>query len=624
MCGIAGELRFEAAGKAGADWDYISELMRRRGPDDQGRWDDESCTLVFRRLSILDLTPAGHQPMCDDSGRFWLTYNGEVYNFREMRRDLEGRGISFTSSGDSEVVLYALREWGKRALDKFNGIFALAFYDSEGKKLLLARDHAGIKPLYYMLTEQGVMFASQYDQVLAHPGSAGQKVSRRALGMYLRLGYVSAPDAMLENTHMLEPGEWVEVDFRGHVRRDRFYSFPVFQETSLSGEEGYEALDECLSRAVRRQMISDAPLGCFLSGGIDSPLIAAIAQASSTAPLKAFTLGIDNDRRDESGDASLYAGALGVEHHVKNIRLDETFSLIRQALHAGGEPFSDYSIIPTMRISGESSRQVKVMLSGDGGDELFWGYVDRFASTIQRSPDFRRPLWWRKARWGMKKYLNLGDGYYNLAYPDIGAWQLDKHSRLREAWFRQVFPEAPAWPQERTGFEYRGWIREETAQWLRWNEFVTHLTMVLLKVDRASMFHSLEVRVPFLDKEVIDTALKIDWQSCIDLKRNIGKLPLRQALKKRLPVQTLGKRGFEVPMDKWLRTSLAPLLEEFVFTRNQIMGVTLNTSGIKKMYVEHESGRLNLSRPLWLILSLSLWEKQYLDYRGRKRPDSVF
>ena len=233
MCGIAGEIRFNNAAGPKADWDTISAMMARRGPDDAGIWsDDGHCTLVFRRLAIMDLSPNGHQPMTVCSGRFTLVFNGEVYNFQDLRNELETQGVQFRSTSDSEVVLYALIEWGPRALERFNGMFALAFYDRVEKRLLLARDHAGIKPLYYLIRPEGMVFASQYNQLLAHPFSRHLRISQEGLGLYLRLAYIPAPYALLENSYMLEPGTWIQFDVEG-----RWYEEELFHGSLDSAGE---------------------------------------------------------------------------------------------------------------------------------------------------------------------------------------------------------------------------------------------------------------------------------------------------------------------------------------------------------------------------------------------------
>jgi asparagine synthase (glutamine-hydrolysing) len=233
MCGIAGELRFDDAPSV-ADWAAIGAMMARRGPDDDGLWSDARCTLAFRRLAILDLSPAGHQPMATTDGRFVLVFNGELYNFAELRRQLEGAGARFRSTGDSEVVLHALATWGADAFERFNGMFAVALYDTRERTLLLGRDHAGIKPLYHLRTPRGVFFASQYDQLLAHPWSRDLAISEEALGLYLRLAYIPAPYALLRDTHMIEPGTWLAVGADGRTRRGRFFAFPAKRAVGTS------------------------------------------------------------------------------------------------------------------------------------------------------------------------------------------------------------------------------------------------------------------------------------------------------------------------------------------------------------------------------------------------------
>ena len=281
MCGIAGELKFQRGRGSDVDWTRISALMARRGPDDDGLWRSNhgECTLVFRRLSILDLSETGHQPMISSDGRYALVFNGEVYNFRELRRQLEAQGRCFRSTGDAEVVMWALAEWGAGALDRFNGMFALAFYDNVERRLLIARDHAGIKPLYYLRSADGIFFASQYDQILNHPWARDLPVSMEALSMYLRLAYVPAPYAMLAGTHMLEPGGWLEVSDEGRVHDGRYYEFQRYQPSIFRGEEALEAVNSAIDAAVKRQLVSDVPVASFLSGGVDSPLITAKMQS---------------------------------------------------------------------------------------------------------------------------------------------------------------------------------------------------------------------------------------------------------------------------------------------------------------------------------------------------------
>ncbi|PYV94256.1 MAG: asparagine synthase (glutamine-hydrolyzing), partial [Acidobacteria bacterium] len=586
--------------------------------DDEGVWSDgRYSTLAFRRLAILDLSDSSHQPMLTRDGRYALVYNGEVYNFRELRQELEQDGVRFRSTGDTEVVLHALALWGDGALARFNGMFALGFYDSVEKRLLLARDHAGIKPLYYTLTPRGAAFASQYDQILSHAWSRESAVSPAALGLYLRLGYIPAPYALLQDTHMLEPGSWMEITSESRMRHGRFFEFPLYREPNLRGEEAYEAVDAAVTDAVRRQLVSDVPVGTFLSGGIDSPLVAAKIRAATNAPVRAFTIGTNGDRHDESADAVAYAGEIGVEHFVEQVTPNHALEMLDDVVAACGEPFADYSIFPTILVSRLARQQVKVMLSGDGGDELFWGYFDRFASVLDKAIDLSQPRGSENSKWHLQRLLAVGSGQTDLSWPgSIGDIYRLKHTHLSEGWLKRIFPDLPGWPAGFTLFNYNRWEADETAQWLRWNEFVGYLTMILLKVDRASMYQSLEVRVPLLDKEVIEVAARVDWRSCLDLKRKIGKLPLRYSLARHVRHQTLAKRGFTVPIDVWLRGPLRPVFEEVVLGREDILGLPLNQAAAREIFDRHLSGQANYDWQLWTLLSLALWAEHH--YAGTR------
>lgn len=628
MCGICGELEFSpGAGSSEDEFNSLVDMMARRGPDDRGTWmtfpdQQRSCRLGFRRLAILDLSAAANQPMLAGGGRFALVYNGELYNFKKLRSELEQQGVQFYTSGDTEVVLQALIHWGKKALDRFNGMFALGFFDREEGSLLLARDHAGIKPVYYLLSEQGLFFASQYDQILAHKWRSGLSVSPAGLGLYLRLGYIPAPYAILEHTHLLEPGSWLQVTAEGCISRGIYYTFPPNSRPDLTAGEAYEAVNAAVGAAVKRQMISDVPLGAFLSGGIDSPLVTAKMQLAANGPIRAYTIGSAGSRFDESEDASAYARSLGVDHMLEQFTPDQVINHIGDVIAACGEPFADYSIFPTLYISGLARRDLTVMLSGDGGDELFWGYAERFASVLRLAEDFRRPYWQRSARWAAKRYLAIGNAHPNFRWLTIGHWYRQKHTRLAESLVTRLFPEISPWPAEFNLFEYAGSELDQTAQWLRWNEFVGHLTMVLLKVDRASMYHSLEVRVPLLDREVIDIATRVDWHSCLDLRTGTGKLPLRAALARHTDHQTQAKRGFTVPMADWLRGPLREVLGDLVLSRREWVGLAVDPRALKKIVDAHLSGEADLANYLWLLLSLALWEDRYLG-ESRRLPSAL-
>jgi asparagine synthase (glutamine-hydrolysing) len=610
MCGIAGELRF-SSGPSQAAWDTISKLMARRGPDDSGAWADDRCNLVFRRLSILDLTAAGHQPMRSEDARYVLVFNGEVYNFAELRRQLEQRGVTFRSHSDSEVVLYALAEWGRDALNRFNGMFALGFYDSRDQKLLLARDHAGIKPLYYLRHAAGLMFGSQYDQLLAHPWSEGLAFSAEGASLYVHLASVPAPFAILERTFMLEPGCWLEVDRNGRMSQGRYYQFPRYQTPTLRGQEAMDAVDAAITAAVKRQLVSDVPIGAFLSGGIDSPLICAkMRDACGTTGMRAFTVGTGGDKTDESQDAIRYARELGIEQTVEQITLDNAVDLLDDVVAACGEPFGDFSMFPTLLVSRLARRNFTVMLSGDGGDELFWGYVQRFRPLMAGVAEFRHGRLGRRVR-QLTRRLTRSPQSSGHRYESIGRWQRAMHSHLPETWLAQVFPALSSWPAEYDVYDYSGSDPDDAAQWLRWNEFVGHLTGVLLKVDRASMYNALEVRVPLLDREVIDVAVQVDWRDCFDAAKRTGKIPLRESLARHVRFQSSAKKGFEPPMGKWLRTSLRPKMEETLLKCKSLAGMPVDVKALRALYQEHLDGVRDYGWGIWPLLSLALWETRY-------------
>jgi asparagine synthase (glutamine-hydrolysing) len=614
MCGICGVYSFErkAEPELLAPVRHLTGLMRRRGPDDDGLWSDGHCAFGFRRLSILDLSPAGHQPMRTEDGRYTLIFNGEVYNFQEIRRRLEARGICFRSSGDTEVLLYALAEWGTAALEQFNGMFALAFYDLHEKRLLLARDHAGIKPLHYLRVEQGLVFGSQYDQILQHPWARGIEVSQEALGLYLRFGTVQAPYAMLKQSYQLEAGSWMTIDSSGELKHGRFYEFPRFPIPDLHGEAAVDALDEAFSRAVERHMISDVPVGVFLSGGIDSPLVAAEARRHTGQELKAFSIGVSNSELDESSDASRYAQELGVEHVLRMVEPQAAVDLLDDVVTASTEPNADFSIFPTLLVSRLAREHVKVALSGDGGDELFWGYPSRFGSVIEQARHFRRPPMLRYGQVAARRYLKMGTATRDILWPNIGQLYQKKHTLMAFEDLDAIFPILPPVPQDFGLFNFTSSDADETAQWLRWNEFQSHLAFILQKVDRASMHNSLEVRVPLLDKEVIAVATRTDWKSCLDLSQRRGKIPLRRILNRRIKYESQGKKGFTVPMHDWLCGPLQALLQEHVLYRQDFLGLEVHGAHLQQMNRQLLAGNRYMARGLWQLLSLALWEQRHL------------
>jgi asparagine synthase (glutamine-hydrolysing) len=609
MCGIVGILSYRGNAEAWRGELLRSmQLMARRGPDDSGTWGNERCLFGFRRLSILDLSEAGNQPMLTPDGRYVLVFNGELYNFREIRARLERRGISFRSTGDAEVVLHALASDGVSALEQFNGMFALALYDTAEHRLLLACDHAGIKPLYFLSHPDGVLFASQYDQLLSHRWARERTVDQSALGSYLRIGYIPAPFALVERTAAVEAGTWISFDGHGTRHKGRYFSFPTNPVADLCGKEAFAAVDEAVTSAVRRQLVSDVPVGLFLSGGIDSPLVAAKAQYVAGAPIPAFTLGTKGQPFDESPDAARYARALGLEHNVCNIAPTEVLSLIDDVVQAYNEPHDDFSIFPTTLISRFARQQVKVILAGDGGDDLFWGYPSRMLEPLRKSERILTSAIARTARRSLGTLRGHDSTEMTLS---AGEEQLRHHAFVNLRSLSRVFPSLPEMPGEMTLFDFDEGDTQSLAKWMRWNEFTGHLGRVLRKVDRGSMHESLEVRVPLLDREVVDVAARVDWKSCLDLRTGLGKLPLRASLRRHLDCQTKQKRGFAVPMGNWLRGPLRPMFEDMILPRREMFGLALDASAIERIFTRHLARIEDSTWLLWRVLSLALWEGRH-------------
>ncbi len=615
MCGLVGALALAdtARDELEAPIRAATLMMARRGPDDEGYWSDgRRCALGFRRLAILDLAPSGHQPMSTGDGRFVLVFNGEIYNFRDIRAELEVRGERFRSTGDAEVVLVAIRTWGTDALRRFNGMFALACYDTVERTLLLARDHAGIKPLFFARGGMGIVFGSQYNQLVAHPWFRGARTDPDGLGLYLRFGFLPTSFGLHEGMGQVEPGQWIKIGPSGAQTTGRFFELPRWQMPGLKGTDAFDALDAALARAVKRHLESDVPVGVLLSGGIDSPLIAAETVRQHPGRLQGFTIGVDDPKHDETDDARRYAAELGIDHVVEQISLGDVTALVEDVVEACTEPTADYSIFPTLMVSRLARKHVKVVLSGDGGDELYWGYPSRFGSAIAQAPYFGWPRAARLAAVVARRLRRRSSPTRDiLDYDSLGRLYQRKHTLMAEADLAAVFPTLPPVPPRFDMFVYEGTDPDEAAQWLRWNELHVHLARVLAKVDRASMFHSLEVRVPLLDKEVIAVAWQTDWRTCLNLEARVGKLPLRAALARRVRHQTTAKKGFTVPMAAWLCGPLRPLVSELLLDRRDLLGLPLARGAVRSLDEQLRAGDASKAWGLWLLLSLALWDRAH-------------
>ena len=612
MCGICGvfsleqtvlQPEFAAAVRA------MTALMIRRGPDAEGYWADPEGRLAlgFRRLAIIDTTPAGSQPMVSGDGRSVIVFNGELYNFLDLRRDLEAKGMSFRSRSDTEVVLEALNRWGAQGLDYFNGMFALAWYDRSARRLMLARDHAGIKPLYYFVEPrgQGIAFGSQYTCLLQTPWGSPGELRLDVLNLYLRLHHIPPPYGLLRNTYQLEPGEYLTFSSDGALRRQRWWVLPRDPEPDLHDKQAVDALETALDDAVRRQRIADVPLGVFLSGGVDSPLVTAIARKQTDNSLIAFTIGNPGWWQDETAAAITYARHLGVDHRLHNITGIGALALIADVFAAQYEPFADFSVMPTLLVSQAARTALTVALSGDGGDELFWGY-ERPLSLLRGGDAFRYPRLVRMALYGAGKYGIGAKRSSAIVAKSPGDYYFGVNCRISERDLKRLAPDLPGPPEDFTLYAFDGYKGlRHLANYSRYVEFYGQLQRGLKKVDMASMYHSLEVRVPLLDRKVIEISLRLDP---FDAMRNgTRKAVLRDLLARYVPAEAIPqpKRGFAVPLGDWLRGELRPIVEA------RLMGDTLHPifdrDAVRAHCHEHQTGKADHKWGIWTLLMWQEW-----------------
>jgi asparagine synthase (glutamine-hydrolysing) len=621
MCGIVGMLVRDGLSDADvAEVAALTDLMERRGPDDSGSWNDgAACALGFRRLSIIDLSAGGHQPMATEDGEHVVVFNGELYNYRELRAELQSRGRHFRSESDTEVVLQSLAEWGTAALPRFNGMFAIGWYRRTSRTLVLARDPIGIKPLSWWWSPEAFVFGSQYDQVVRHRRCRRDRVDPAALHLYLRLSYLPQHYGLIEDTGQVPPGHYLQLRPGGRPETHRFRTpLPApSPEERLRGADADAAVAAMVTESVRRQQVSDVRMGAFLSGGVDSPLVAANMVERDGEAIPAFTIGTDDVVSDESAPASEYAELLGMEHHLRRIRGADALALLDDVATANSEPFGDYSSFPTLLVSALAAEHVKTVQSGDGGDELFWGYP-RFMKVAGARRWFSLPHAARVAAYGATKPLPVHRRPpRGVMFPTVGDWYLDAHSGLREADFARLAPQLAPLPEDLTLFDRpRTGSRDDLLQWMRANELACHLPMVLQKVDRAAMFHSLEVRVPLLDLEMVDLASRVDPSAAIS--GSVGKLVLRHALEQHVPRDRIPvpKRGFTVPMRSWLSDDLRPAVQSLLLDRDPFPTGFFDRRGLAAFYDDHRTGRLDLTRGLWNLLALQLWADRHLQPLG--------
>ncbi|MFK8053048.1 MAG: XrtA/PEP-CTERM system amidotransferase [Woeseiaceae bacterium] len=621
MCGITGIVDLKATRPI--DEALLSKMnasLTHRGPDGDGFHFSPGVGLGHRRLSIIDLE-GGKQPLYNEDGSIVVTYNGEIYNFQELFDELTEAGYRFKTRCDTEVIVHAWHKWGVRCLDRFNGMFAFAIWDSNDDTLFIARDRIGIKPLYYGFDDQGhIAFGSELKALTAVPGLAG-KLDPCALEDYFTFGYVPDPRSIYASIQKLAPGHYLKLK-RGAPRAEpvRYWDIPLDGQTIDYGTDAdlLEGVRERLAQAVKRRMVADVPLGAFLSGGIDSSAVVAMMRDIGTPDLLTCSMGFSEPKFDESKFAQMVADAKKTNHHHKVVEAGD-YDLLDTLVSTYDEPYADSSAIPTYRVCQLAREHVTVALSGDGGDENFIGYrryrlfamEERLRSMIPAS--LRRAIFgplgrfYPKLDWAPRVFRgkttfqalarSTADAYLHgvSIFPEEGREMLfsdSMKSSLQGYQSREVFAN-----------HIKDKNFEDPMKMVQYLDFQTYLPGdILTKVDRASMAHSLEVRVPFLDHELVSWVASLP--SSVKLHKGSGKDVLKRALEPSLPHEVLyrEKMGFAVPISVWFRDSLKKRMENAVTSERMLDSGYFNPESLQRIVSDHQSGRRDYSAVLWSLL----------------------
>jgi asparagine synthase (glutamine-hydrolysing) len=617
MCGICGLVAGEREGHP--DLEAVARMSGRlvhRGPDDDGLFCEGPVVLAARRLSIIDLA-GGHQPIENEDGSCVVVQNGEIYNYRELKRELAGRGHRFATDCDTEVLVHGYEEWGDAFAERLRGMFAIALWDKRRRRLLLARDRFGIKPLYYCHVEGSLSFASELKAMLEQPGFS-REIDPQAVSAYLAFNSIPAPLTIFKQARKLPPGhlltwEGGEVALRRYARPG-----PTSAVRSGSAEELAAELREVLDDSVRAHLVADVPVGVLLSGGVDSGGLAALASRHVGEPLRTFSIGFEEEGFNELSRARLVAERYGTDHHELVLRPDAV-ELLPKLVEAFDEPFGDSSALPTYLVSELAVSEVKVALSGEGGDELFGGYytyvADLLARRVGRLAALARPL----AEALPSRTDRVGFDYKAKRFARAAALPpLERHHGWKEIFSPQARgelagPGASAWDPLDL---YRERYAETAgaAPLARMQDVDLGIYLVddlLVKTDRLSMAHSLELRVPFLDPKVAEFAFSLPTK--LKVRGTAKKRLLRQALAPLLPREIVHgrKQGFSIPIAAWLRGPLEPFAREVLAPSAIARQGLLDPAAVTPILDRHCSGQEDLSRQIWGLMALTLWFDRY-------------
>ncbi len=637
MCGIVGIVHSKES--ESVDTSLLRSMnasLKHRGPDDEGYWIQGNVGLAMRRLSIIDLE-GGHQPISNEEGNIWTVFNGEIYNFLELREELIQKGHRFKTRSDTETIVHLYEEEGEAFVERLRGMFAMAVWDNRSQKLLLYRDRVGIKPLHYWSRNGTLVFASEIKAILEVP-EVGQEISASALSDYLSFLYIPAPQTIYREIFKLPPGHLLRCQ-GGELKISSYWDFSYREEHGLRESDWIERLREKLDESVRSHLVSDVPVGAFLSGGTDSSSVVAWMSRRRAEPVRTYSIGFSDDRLNELGYAGEVARYFGTDHHEKMVEVD-AFELLPKIISGFDEPFADSSALPTYLVSEFAREEVKVALSGDGGDELFAGY-----------------LWTRKEAW-LEQYrrvplalrnriesLILREGYEPLR--EMSAWSslqrffFDARLHPSESFARRSMSFQPwmkadlfqPWVREELGGEeslklVRSYFERGAAQTVM--EKLLYLDSkiylpddLLTKVDRMSMAHSLEVRVPLLDHELIELVATIPFS--LKLRGKTTKYILKQAMKGLVPPRVLKQRkqGFSIPIQRWFREELADFSEELLLQEKSAGRRFFQADYLKWLLDEHRHGRQRFGTQLYALVVFELWNRLAGEARGKAVSGNV-
>ncbi len=625
MCGIAGVWNYRYGTPASADiLGRMCERLHHRGPDGQGVSVQKELGFAHARLSIIDLE-GGAQPLSDSLQRIWVTFNGEIYNFVELRQELEEDGVVFNTHSDTEVIPYCYLKYGDDFASRLEGMFAIALWDVQEKRLILVRDRMGKKPLLFFKNSESLVFASEMQALVAHP-DFNKELSPDGLDSYLSLGYLPQNASIFRSVRKVAPAEMLVINSDGSERTFRYWSIDATKKSAVSFNQSKKDLDILLRDCVSKRLVADVPVGAFLSGGTDSSLVCAIAAQLCERKLQTFCIGFDEKQFDERADASAVANVIGTDHHEDVVRFDALDSLEMLQRHYG-EPFADASAIPTFYLCKQLKRDVTVAISGDGGDELFLGYsrYKRLSSRYQLFKYFKqlpfsgmlanrsRELMTRRQTQTGRLLSLIEDGSlpgFEQYMVSSSVFRHRERGALYSGSLMGRFQDHPALDHVEKLFEtYQDLPFEEQIGLVDRKLYM--VDDILAKVDIASMASGLEVRAPLLDHKIAEFSAALPLSS--KMSASGGKLILKALLADYIPQALVEKpkKGFGVPVGDWLRTDMKGLANDVLLSPSGFFARNFDQSKIKYLLASHQDGKLDNTEKLWALLCLGIWAEQY-------------